>query len=216
MAKTKPTKTKINKIAPPVVALAKRGPGRPRSLEPKLKKDGTPWKPWSEEVKERLAKKQDKIDRGESLPVGRKCSAMTTGVHGPKRPCDRWAVNGLTVCWIHGGSTKQAIEAAKRRLTEELHPTVARLVELRDQDAHLPTALGAATHLMNRVMGKPDSVDKDKGAGTPIVRIGMRIGGLPKDQDQLAVAIEVSPTGDIADEISSKHDIDAEFTRDNE
>lgn len=220
--KSKPVKTKtkpkprINKVEPPVVALAKRGPGRPPSVQPKLKKDGTPFKPWSEEVNERLAKKAAKIARGEKMPKGRKCSGHTTGVHGPKRPCDRWAVNGLDVCWIHGGSTKAAIEAAKRRLTEELNPTVHRLVELRDQNFHMPTALGAATHLMNRVMGKPDSVDKDKGAGTPIVRIGMRIGGLPKAQDQLAVAFEVSADGKIAGNDGDDEAIEAEYNRERE
>lgn len=179
--------------------MAKRGPGRPKSLTPKLKKDGTPWKPWSEEVKERLAKKEQRIASGEVLPEGRKCSAMTTGVHGPKRQCDRWAVNGLTVCWMHGGSTKAAQDAAKKRLANELDPTVSRLLELRDQDMHMPTALGAATQIMNRVMGKPDSVDKDKGAGTPIIRIGMKIGGLPKNQDELSVGVEVGRAKDVAD-----------------
>lgn len=147
---------------------------------PKTKKDGTPFTPWADEVALRLKKKEEKIAAGVKLPEGRKCSAMTSGIHGPKRPCDRFAVNGLTVCYMHGGSTKAAIAAARKRLTHELDPTISRLIEIRDQNDHMPSALGAAVQIANRVMGKPDSVDKDKGAGKPHITIGIAIGAIPK------------------------------------
>ena len=120
---------------------------------------------------------------------------MTTGVHGPKRPCDRFAINGLNVCYVHGGGTKAAKEAARKRLLNELDPTISRLVEIRDQNEHLPSALGAATHIMNRVMGKPDAVDKDKGGGKPTIVIGVNIGGIPKKQ--LALTTDTDIEGDI-------------------
>ncbi len=173
-------------------------------VAPKTKKDGTPFTPWSEEVALRLAKKEARIaaNGGVEDRTG-KCTAHTSGVHGPKRLCDRWAVNGLRVCPIHGGSTKAAKAAAQEFLTNELMPTMKRLRDIRDQDDHLPSALGAATHLANRILGKPDSTERDKGAGAPIIRIGMALGGLP-GQNKLQVAVQVEPSriDDSDDEIS--------------
>ena len=164
---------------------------KPRTMEPpKTKKDGTPFTPWADEVAQRLAKKQEREEQGIAPYKGRKCSAMTTGVHGPKRPCDRWAVNGLTVCYMHGASTKAAKDAARKRLLNELDPTIERLTQIRDQTDHLPSALGAATHIMNRVLGKPDAVDKDKGAGKPTIVIGVNIGGIPKKPIAITAQLE--------------------------
>lgn len=158
---------------------------KPLSTEeqPKFKKDGTPWVPWSEVVAERIKRHDERVhalaEKGEVEDRSQKCTAMTTGVHGPKRPCDRLRVRGLNVCYVHGGGTKAAKAAARQRIMEQLDPTITRLLEIRDQDDHLPSALGAATHLMNRALGKPDSVDKEKGSGAPIINIGIALGGLP-------------------------------------
>lgn len=185
----------IKKTKPPTKALAKA------ESKPKTKKDGTPWTPWADEVALRLAKKAEKLAKNGGVEDRRrKCTAHTSGVHGPKRPCDRWAVRGLTVCPIHGGSTKAAKDAARARLLDELDPTISRLVEIRDQDAHLPSALGAATHLMNRVMGKPDSVDKEKGAGRPIINIGVAIGGIPAQKPQVAITSGEDIEGEVVDD----------------
>ena len=151
---------------------------------PKTKKDGSPLTPWADEVALRLKAKEERVAKnGGTDPRTegkRMCKAQTTGVHGPKRPCDRYAVRGLEVCPMHGGSTKAAKDAARKRLTDELDPTISRLVEIRDQSEHMPSALGAATQIMNRVMGKPDSVDKDKGAGKSNITIGLAIAGIPR------------------------------------
>jgi hypothetical protein len=200
MAKTpKPPKSHINKLAPPG--------------EPRLKKDGTPFTPWSEEVALRLAKKQEKIEAGEKLPQGKKCSAHTTGIHGPKRPCDRWATAGLDVCYVHGGGTKAAKAAAKEFLANELMPSLARLVEIRDQSDHMPSALGAAVHITNRILGKPDATEREKGAGAPIIKIGMALGGLPAGQKQiqLAVQVETPQQDDDDEEPANEAAIEAEF-----
>lgn len=169
-----------NKLAQAIRTVAKESHDFVNKAMGKTKKDGTPMTPWADQVALRLQKKEERIARGEKMPQGKKCKAMTTGVHGAKRPCDRWAVNGLDVCPVHGGSTKAAKEAARRRLVDELDPTISRLIEIRDQDGHMPSALGAATQIMNRVMGKPDSVDKDKGAGKPIINVGIAIAGIPR------------------------------------
>jgi hypothetical protein len=212
-------KKRVNKIAPPGhpgVRLVKAL----KTAEPRTKKDGTPFTPWSEEVALRLAKKQEKIEAGEKLPQGKKCSGHTTGVHGPRRPCDRWAVAGLDVCPMHGGSTKAAKAKAKEFLTDQLMPTLNRLIEIRDQDMHMPSALGAAVHITNRILGKPDATEKEKGAGAPIIKIGMALGGLPPGQKQLQVAVQIepSPVRDDDDEPSREDDeaIDAEFEVENE
>ena len=159
---------------------------------PKTKKDGTPWRPWAEEVADRLKKKEARAAEG--LPpaknVTRPCKARTTGIHGPKRPCGNSAIPGLTVCWMHGGNTKAAQQAAKKRLIEELDPTVSRLIQIRDQNDHMPSALGATTHLMNRILGKPDAIDKDKGAGRPIIKIGLAFAGIPPAKIGAVVQIE--------------------------
>lgn len=168
---------RVKALTPPK---RKSKPNQPPAVRPTTKKDGTPWTPWADEVALRLQKKAERIaaSGGVEDRTGL-CTAHTSGIHGPKRLCGKYAVGGLTVCATHGGSTKAAKEAAKKRLLDELNPTISRLIELRDQDAHLPTALGAATHMMNRVLGKPDSVDKDKGAGRPVINVGIAIGGIP-------------------------------------
>lgn len=156
-----------------------------RTLDPpKTKKDGTPWRSWKDESDERAAKALARREAG--LPprnARRPCQAQTTGVHGPKRPCGNYAVPGLTVCRMHGGNTKAAKAAARRRLVDELDPTISRLIELRDQDEHLPTALGASVGILNRVMGKPGNVDADKGAGKATIIVGVAIGGIPQKSD---------------------------------
>lgn len=151
---------------------------------PKTKKDGTPLTPWSDEVALRLKAKEERMAANGGVDPKnegkRMCKAHTSGVHGPKRPCDKVAMHGLEVCWTHGGGSKAAKEAARRRLIGELDPTISRLIEIRDQNDHMPSALGASVNIMNRVMGKPDSVDKDKGAGKPNITIGLNIGGIPR------------------------------------
>ena len=153
---------------------------------PIAKKDGSPYVPWAQEAEARIAKREAGLTMQQE---GKRCTASTTGVHGPKRPCTRFAMWGQEVCYVHGGGSKAAKNAAKARLIEELDPTISRMIAIRDQDDHLPSALGAATHLLNRVMGKPDAVDKDKGAGRPIIQIGVSIGGLPGAKPKVGVRL---------------------------
>jgi len=168
---------------------------RTRSKEhPSTKKDGTPWKPWSEEVEERLAKKALARAANPDVPEDRtgKCTAMTTGVHGPKRPCDRWALEGQKVCYVHGGNTKAAKDVAKRRFLEELDPSISRLTELRDQSEHMPTAFAASKEIVNRVLGKVGEADRQNTNITPIINIGVNLGGLAKRASKQK-ALEESP-----------------------
>lgn len=179
------TKAKVQKLTPPKM---KAGTALVKALkpQPQFKKDGSPWTPWADEVALRLAKREERrIANGGTEDREGKCIAHTSGVHGPKRLCDKAAIRGLDVCGTHGGSTKMAKEAAKRRLTDELDPTINRMIEIRDQSDHMPSALGASIHILNRVLGKPDAVDKDKGAGRATINIGIAIGGIPAKKVEL-------------------------------
>lgn len=167
------------------MAKASKPPVKTRRVLPKTKRDGTPLVPWSVEVEQRLAKKaEERAKNPDAPPEDRtgKCSAMTTGVHGPKRPCDRWAMDGQTVCYVHGGNTKAAKDAAKKRFLEELDPSINRLTELRDQSDHMPTAFAASKELVQRVLGKVGESDRQNTAITPIINIGLNLGGLAKKQ----------------------------------
>lgn len=57
--------------------------------------------------------------------------------------------------------------------------TIDRLVDLRDQNDHMPTALGASAQLLNRALGKPGDAAKDKGSRAPQVIVGVAIAGIP-------------------------------------
>lgn len=172
----KPRRAKsINKVKPPGVV-------------PKLKKDGTPYTPWADEVALRLKKKEERLaaNGGQDDRTG-KCKAMTTGTWGPKRPCDRWAIKGGDVCYMHGGGAKQTKEAAKKRLMSEVHPTIERLTQIRDQDTHFPAAVAAAKEILNRTLGKPEATQTKLGDGAPQINIGINLSGLPKTMVEAGV-----------------------------
>lgn len=151
-------------------------------------KEDTPAAPgtreeWQAEVAERVAKRMaleaGMTDAEYAEHRKGKCVHLTSGKYGPQRPCDQRAMKGTTVCQMHGGMAKQTKEAARKRIMEEVFPTIDRLTEIRDQNGHMPSALGASKELLNRAMGKPEATQGQLGAGAPIILIGERLGGLP-------------------------------------
>ena len=60
----------------------------------------------------------------------RKCVAHRSD----KELCERWAIEGGTVCPTHGGSVKRVKEAAQRRLLELVSPALARLSQALDME----------------------------------------------------------------------------------
>lgn len=146
--------------------------------------------PWAEQVEERLAAKaklrEEMIARGEDVSAlddrTGKCTAWTTGNYGPRRPCDRDALKGAKTCAVH--TTRSMKEYIRLRLLEEVPDTIDDLVEIRKQREHMPSAVAAAKEILNRVAGKPDSIDKDKGSSTPKISIGLNIGAIPKKLKQ--------------------------------
>jgi hypothetical protein len=106
----------------------------------------------------------------------RKCIAWTTGNHGPKRRCDRWAIAGGTVCEKHGGKAPNVVKAAKQRLEALLLRKIERLDEISEQNCHMPSALGATQAIINRTMGKVGDAPKKVDTGTTI-QIGIALTG---------------------------------------
>lgn len=170
-------------------------------------KAATPWEackdlppgkiPWAQEVEQRLARKAAR--EAEFGPDSRegKCSAMTSGKYGPKRPCDRWALNGANVCVVHGAN-KQLRAKAEAAILEELMPSIKRLRDLRDQEEDLKVALGATANFLNRNLGEPGG--KGKGETTQVfaVIVGGGIGGIPRDR-QLTTAEDETLDGEVVD-----------------
>jgi len=152
------------------------------------------------EVPVYVAKNERELARGH-------CSSMNniTGIQ-----CGNPPMHGTHVCWHHGGklpSVKKAIEErlteARLLLIEELDPTIKRLREIRDQDEHMPSALGASVQILNRTLGKPGEGEKDKGTGKMTIKVGVMIGARKRiDADSIAVAtlVEKNPLdGDVID-----------------
>lgn len=95
------------------------------------------------------------------------------------RYCERWAIAGGTVCIKHGGNAPQVRKAARERLLESVDPTITRLEEIRDQNVHMPSALGASNTLLNRALGKPGDGPKMHQQKGPTINIGISLTGDP-------------------------------------
>ena len=184
MKKSRPAKLPPTpaKARGPVKSVHKESKPRKSYVKPTVMKDGSPLIPWSVKVAAAIAKREAATAAGippKSAQYAKVCTAMTTGNHGPKRPCENPAVSGLEVCRVHGGSIPAVKAAAKRRILEEVDPTISRLREIRDQDEHMPSALGASIHILNRALGKPGDGEKHGTSSAPVINIGINIGGLP-------------------------------------
>lgn len=177
----------LEPVKPKAKKTSAKGSAKPRKpyVRPTTMRDGSPLIPWSEKVKAALVKR--KALEAEGKPTkkdqyAKVCTALTTGIHGPQRPCENPAIKGLEVCRVHGGSLKHVKAALKRRIMEEADPTLAALIEIRDQREHMPSALGAGIHLMNRILGKPGDGEKVGAQTAPTIVVGINIGGLPAKQ----------------------------------
>lgn len=106
--------------------------------------------------------------------------------------CRGTRIPGGNVCITHGGRIKQVRKKAEQRILAQLDPTMDRLMDLRDQSNHLPTALAAVKEILGRILpilprGTAERVD-DAPKGPQIV-IGIMGGEQPK--------LQVSSTGSV-------------------
>jgi hypothetical protein len=109
-------------------------------------------------------------------------------------PCRKPRVKVTTVCATHGASLKTVKEAARRRFLSEIDPTITRLMDIRDQDEHLPSALGAAKTILARAVGPEAEVGK-AGQKAPTINIGFAVGlpgGAPADASVSVTTIEAT------------------------
>lgn len=98
------------------------------------------------------------------------------------RPCKQLPIKGGTVCMKHGGAAPQVRAKANRRLLAMVEPALVRLADLVQQEAHLPTALGAIQVVLARAGANaigPQAKDAG-GDQRPIINIGIKVGGIDK------------------------------------
>lgn len=135
---------------------------------------------------------QAKLER----TLARRCTGMNnlTGLQ-----CGNPPMHGTTVCFMHGGhlpvvkaAAERRIQEAQQRFIEEVEPTITRLTQIRDQDDHYPSALGASQAILNRAMGKVGETKKDPNAGRQTIKIGITIGARKRvDSANQEVAVGV-------------------------
>lgn len=76
-----------------------------------------------------------------------KCSAKSSRTG---KPCQRWAINGSTVCQVHGGSAPQVKNAAKQRLEDLVDSAMSCLKRAIKQTGDLPTGVRASQIVLDR------------------------------------------------------------------
>jgi hypothetical protein len=117
------------------------------------------------------------------------------------KPCRKRALVGGHVCEKHGGTAPQVKARAARRLLAVVEPTLDRLMKLRDQDDHLPTAMMATKEILNRAGGAalgPVDPQGGKVDTRPVINIGIQVGGI--DQSKLTapdVSVGMLPAADL-------------------
>jgi hypothetical protein len=73
----------------------------------------------------------------------------TARISDGSRQCERWAINGGTVCATHGGRAPQVMKSARERLAELIEPALKGLHKaLKSND--LPTIVRASQIVLDR------------------------------------------------------------------
>lgn len=88
----------------------------------------------------------------------------TARVSDGSRPCERWAINGSTVCATHGGRAPQVKKSARERLAELVEPALKGLHKaLKSND--LPTIVRASQIVLDRCGFHPSKAIELTGSG---------------------------------------------------
>lgn len=73
------------------------------------------------------------------------------------QPCRAAAIKGGTVCRVHGGSSPQVRDAARRRILQAAEPAAAELVEIALKEEDPRIRLAAIRDILNRAgVREPD------------------------------------------------------------
>lgn len=73
----------------------------------------------------------------------------TAHVSDGSRPCQRWAINGSTVCATHGGQAPQVKKSARERLAELVEPALEGL-HTALKSGEIPSIVKAAQIVLDR------------------------------------------------------------------
>lgn len=124
------------------------------------------------------------------------------------RPCKKQAIRGGSVCVKHGGGSPKVKAKAQARINKMMMPFLDRLEEIAMQDEHLPAALGAVVHGLNRGLGVAGKTDiGSKEAQRPQVVVGFMV------NDKQQVKVGFMSTQDTPDE-DEDDAVDAEVIED--
>lgn len=152
-----------------------------------------------------MVQKPDRLFRqmlAETAPPGRnvkKCTGHSferdeygEKILGPdnkwlRKPCERDAINGSTVCPTHGGATPAVKTAAERTLAEYKDRAAERLTELAEQGADLKVSLGASLAVLKQQKVIKEYKDEG-GGGAPKVVIAVNFGGLQTGEKPKVIA----------------------------
>lgn len=80
-----------------------------------------------------------------------KCHAR---ISNGSRQCERWAINGSTVCATHGGGAPQVKKSAKERLAELIEPALEGL-HIALKSGEIPSIVKAAQIVLDRTGHHP-------------------------------------------------------------
>lgn len=107
-------------------------------------------------------------DPWKGRPMKAHRNRCTARISDGSRQCERWAINGSTVCATHGGRAPQVKKSARERLLEAADPAAVRLVKALES-ADERAAIKAAQLILDRAgLGPKSAVEMSGPDGKPI------------------------------------------------
>ena len=92
------------------------------------------------------------------------------------RQCERWAINGSTVCATHGGQAPQVKKSARERLEALIDPAIDALRDVLQRgldSGETPSAVRAALGILDRCGFHPSQAIELTGEGGGPVEVGV-------------------------------------------
>ena len=96
----------------------------------------------------------------------------TAHISDSSRQCERWAINGSTVCATHGGQAPQVKRSAKERLAELVEPALAGL-HTALKSGEIPSIVKAAQIVLDRTGFHPSRAIELTGKDGGPVEVGV-------------------------------------------
>src|SRR4051812_30571580 len=99
----------------------------------------------------------------------------TAHVSDGSRQCERWAINGGTICATHGGQAPQVKKSARERLEALIDPAIDALRDVLQRgldSGETPSAVRAALGILDRCGFHPSQCVELTGEGGGPVAVG--------------------------------------------